>query len=741
MDIFSLLKILYKRKWLLIFAMLLATLCSYYIASQRPPTYSSVSLVSTGIMDYGVPTSTSPENQYIQPYKIENNYTYLIEIIKSRGSIDILTTRLVLHDLQNPTPFKNLESIHQVFSLTEIQQSIQYFEDKTMSNFQTSFVSGNPNFKQQEKVAHEIANILGYDYQSIINNIDISRVPNADFLKLSFTAETPELASFAVNTFSQEFIKYYTKIKDKQSDSSVSFYASLAMQKKQDLDNKIELLRQYKLNNSVINLDEQSKVVVDQIRQLEISREEANKKIPSYKNAIKSLDVHLKKRDEGFESIQWRNQRISDLRNKINTLNAQYISEGSKNAVIVAEIESLKVELQAEIQKTVGTNTDDLTVSVQDLREKRINAEIEKEIAEASVISIDRELNRLRNKASSFVSKEATIAALEREISIDSEEYLNLMDKLNTTQIGHLDQQKTKNLRIIEYGLPPKSANPNNKLIISAFAGVLSLAVASLLFILLAFLDKSIKTPFDFQDFIDLNLIEYINKVNPQKIDLQQLFVEKPNDYSLHFFRNVIRKIRLLIEQTNKKIFLFTSLKEGEGKTFLMLALGYALNLKGKKVLLIDSNFQNNTLSNIQFKSKMEKAPAYESARLIGESTLNRQFIASNNMYQHDKGGKLDIISSRPTVQSPAELFAQKDFQLLLEELSVHYDYIFMEAAALNEYADTRELAPYADKVIAIFSAETHINQKDEYSIKYLNALEDKFMGVILNKVDLENLE
>ena len=312
MDIFILLKILYKRKWLLIFAMLLATICSYYMASQRPPTYSSESLISTGIMDYGVPTSTSADNVYIQPYKIESNFTNLIEIMKSRGSIDILTTRLVLHDLQNPMPFKNLENVHQLFSLTEIQQSIQYFEIKTMSNFQTSFVSGNPNFKKQEKVAQEIANMLGYDYQSLANSIDISRVPNADFLKVRFTNGTPQLASFAVNTFSQEFIKYYTKLKDKQSDISVSFYSKLATQKKTDLDNKIELLRQYKLNNSVINLDEQSKVVVDQIRQLELSREEANKKIPSYNNAIKNLDFHLKKRDDSFETVSYTHLRAHE---------------------------------------------------------------------------------------------------------------------------------------------------------------------------------------------------------------------------------------------------------------------------------------------------------------------------------------------------------------------------------------------------------------------------------------------
>ena len=192
------------------------------------------------------------------------------------------------------------------------------------------------------------------------------------------------------------------------------------------------------------------------------------------------------------------------------------------------------------------------------LREKRVNAEIEKEIAEASVQSIDKELNRLRNKASSFVSKEATIAALEREISIDSEEYLNLMDKLNTTQIDQLDERKTGNLRIIEYGLPPKNANPNNKLIISAFAGVLSLAAASLLFILLAYLDKSIKTPFDFQEFIDLNLIKEIPSSLGSQERLYKIEREirddsvNKNDRSHLTNKNFIDAMALLSEDINE---------------------------------------------------------------------------------------------------------------------------------------------------------------------------------------------
>jgi len=63
-----------------------------------------------------------------------------------------------------------------------------------------------------------------------------------------------------------------------------------------------------------------------------------------------------------------------------------------------------------------------------------------------------------------------------------------------------------------------------------------------------------------------------------------------------------------------------------------------------------------------------------------------------------------------------------------------------MEGASLNKYSDTRELARFADKIVAVFSAESEIKDVDKESIDYLLSKDDKFFGSILNKIDLKNL-
>lgn len=63
-----------------------------------------------------------------------------------------------------------------------------------------------------------------------------------------------------------------------------------------------------------------------------------------------------------------------------------------------------------------------------------------------------------------------------------------------------------------------------------------------------------------------------------------------------------------------------------------------------------------------------------------------------------------------------------------------------LEIPQLNDYADSRELARYASKVVPIFSATAGISQKDKESIEYLRSLDDRLMGAVLNKVEMRNL-
>ena len=181
---------------------------------------------------------------------------------------------------------------------------------------------------------------------------------------------------------------------------------------------------------------------------------------------------------------------------------------------------------------------------------------------------------------------------------------------------------------------------------------------------------------------------------------------------------------------------MITSTKEGEGKTFLILTLAYALTLKDKKILLIDTNFKNNTLTRMSAEKIQDNLLH---TRLIGENNLSDQFEAKkiNNMFNLDN---VDIIGNRGTSHSPSEFFAGRDFQNFISDLKENYDYIFLEGASLNKYSDTRELVRFADKIVAVFSAESEIKDADKESIDYLLSKEDKFFGSILNKIDLKNM-
>lgn len=77
---------------------------------------------------------------------------------------------------------------------------------------------------------------------------------------------------------------------------------------------------------------------------------------------------------------------------------------------------------------------------------------------------------------------------------------------------------------------------------------------------------------------------------------------------------------------------------------------------------------------------------------------------------------------------------------MFIEDLEQTYDYIFLESAPMNKYSDTKELTDFVDKVIAVFAADSKIGTADQNSLNYLRSLGNKFMGGILNKVDLKNM-
>ena len=200
----------------------------------------------------------------------------------------------------------------------------------------------------------------------------------------------------------------------------------------------------------------------------------------------------------------------------------------------------------------------------------------------------------------------------------------------------------------------------------------------------------------------------------------------------------------------NGKVLLFTSPKKRDGKTFVMFSLAYVLSLLDKRVLILDTNFKNNSLSQIlgRGQSDLKVLDTKKHKLLVSSQETDKKMEAefehenSYDLINPTKYKNIYIVgNSGGGSESPAEILSGRDFTNLVSILADSFDYVLMEGASLNDYSDTKELVRYADKVVAVFSAETSIRQLDREAIQYFKSLGKKFGGCVLNRVDTKDLK
>ena len=101
----------------------------------------------------------------------------------------------------------------------------------------------------------------------------------------------------------------------------------------------------------------------------------------------------------------------------------------------------------------------------------------------------------------------------------------------------------------------------------------------------------------------------------------------------------------------------------------------------------------------------------------------------------------MDVIGCDEGNYTPSEILPKNNLFEQLENLKKHYDFIFIEGAALNSHADSKELADFAEGLVVVFSAKNSLGETDRESIAFLKHNRSKFIGAVLNHVDEQNLD
>lgn len=754
MDIAVLFRVLLERKWILILIPLVAAVVTFAVMSNMPNEYKSKAQISTG---FTINNDIVQLDGNYNAREAEVKFGNLMETMKSPILIGMLSYRMLLHDLTADYPFKRIEQEklnslrsspnNYVGGLTK-QELVNLLEAKLDS------ITLLTSYKENEKEVIQLLRFYGYDYDAVLRNLQIKRANYSDYINIEYTSVNPELSAFATNTLVEEIIRYNNQMSSARLDRSLEYYTRLVQQKREELDEKSEALKTFKASNQVINFNAENEANVSQIANLEIRKQEEERNVYRLRLAIENLTRRLNETGGASGGVS-NNARLIEVREEINKLNRQL--RDSNDPSLQNRIDSLRA-IQIELAgASTAFSQDGQRITRSDLLEEREQLRIELAVAERSLGSIQTTLNLLKGNTTGLASKEATIAGLQREVDLAAQEYLEAQEKYNIAR--NSSQGSVSTIKQVLYGQPAVKPESSKIWIFTALGWALSFSLCLIAIILLEFVDASIKTVPQLEKLSDIPVLGAINNIDGKKVDLGGVF---SNDSGLEdvpeveLYRRLIRKIRYEIEAKKARVILVTSTKQAEGKSFLILSLAYSLSLIQKKVLIIDTNFKNNTLTRMliakpRFDKLLESSNYKEPSKLL-VSPDGEQFEEASSTEDDVKNKykktiisptfleNIDIIGSRGGDESPAEILSGRNFNEVLNELAADYDYIFLEGASLNDYSDSKELVEFSDLVLPVFSAQSVIKQMDKESIAYLKRLDGKLIGSVLNRVDMQDL-
>ncbi len=726
MDLLYFLKVLYRKKWIIIFLTFLALLAAFIFLLFKKPLYESLAQYSTGFTADKVKLTDG--SSIVDLYTADTKFDNVIETFKSPRVLGMISYRLLLHDLDT-LPYRHLTNKQKestVYKSVNKDVAKQILTNKI--NKGELLRSDEP----AEKRLLEYLKLYNYDYSSLTKYLFTLRVEKTDYLNIVFRSEKPELSAWVVNAMGKEFLNYYQNLNLLRTEENVDNIKKLEQLQASKVDSLSNTLLLEKQSQGTIDPVSRSTSAMETVKDLEGKLAEEKSKYDEHSNRLVYLQNNLSKLQSVTGNSSGNNAEVVKLLDQQHKLEADLVSKGGNDADLEKQIRDIRAQISQK--SSSGVSKAKATENISGLQDKINEEDALMKAAQSTIIDYNSKIRYYMGLTNVNPGSNVKIDVIKDKLDLEQKQLANIKDKLNQAE-GLSKDDPTANFTQTLVGQPAVEPEPKKSIITMGISGVSMFFLSSFIFLFLEIFNASIKTPYGFEKSVKLKLISIISSIklkkkNVSEIILNEIDNDKQNAEAL--FKNNIRKLRYEISGRGSKIFLFTSTQRQTGKSTIIEALAYSFLLIKKKVLLIDLNMHNNTLTR-NFNAEILIQDMSE--KLNAQLPLLMQNTSGNTLHEN-----LDIIGCREGSLTPSEALFKLDMPSLIRSLEEKYDFIFIEGPSLNNYADTKELVQYASAVVSVFSAEHAVTQTDKTSVQFLQSLKEKNLGAILNNVLPENL-
>lgn len=273
-----------------------------------------------------------------------------------------------------------------------------------------------------------------------------------------------------------------------------------------------------------------------------------------------------------------------------------------------------------------------------------------------------------------------------------------------------------------------KPVNPNSHIKNFLIGAVGSGFVLSCLFGLYFFLRDTIKSEEEVENKLDTRLyakLPYEVKKREDARNKKAILITSLK--TSFFFRKSMNKLRSKVEASSDKhgykSFMITSAYENEGKSSVAANLALALAKNGRKVVLVDADFN--------------KPAVFKIFDLDGSKSLNKAIEGTSSWSSQivsDRTG-LDLLPcSQDTLKSEI-LTNSKKLDEIMKELREEYDFVIVDTSPAYLLNETMAMNELVDATLFVVRQDYATSDVINETVKRLTYVKDNVLGVVFKNV------
>jgi len=630
---------------------------------------------------------------------------------------------------------------------------VQSFNDQASPlNTQSVILQSNPIL--EEAIANlELSDEEGNPLPPIVvrSNLGIESVMGTDVLRVSYNSDNAEFAANIVNAVMQAYIT--NNIIENRSGTTAAreFISAQLPLSEQEVNQAAEALRQFRTENNIVSIKEESTRVVNLLSKLDGqiadiqsqmmdsgARAEELREKAGFDSQRAILLSNLNKSEgvqEALREYQTVQQQLISARNT-------YTDASPQVAALQREKASLQALLQSRVVEVAGANAGSIDLGMlqvgdlqQELAGSMAQLEVNRRGLQEQLRSLKASRETYRAQASRIPSLETRQQELQRRLAAAQETYENLLSSLQEIRVT--ENQTIGNARIIQAATVPEQASLKKRNLLlgaGAFLG-LSLGVAAAL--LVDILDRSLKTISDVKAVFGYTLVGLIPQyetlggqdaaTEAEGVSPRIIVANAPRSIVNESYQMLRANLKFLSSDKELQSLVITSSVPGEGKSEVSANLAAAMAQVGQRVLVVDADMRNPSQHHLW--------------GLVNQAGLSNVIVGQAKFHNAVQTitPRLSVLTAGVVPPNPLALLDSKRMAHLVALFAEQYDCVIFDTPPLAGMADAAVIGKMVDGLLLVAQPGVVDGNSANAAKTILERSAPNILGIVANGVDLKH--